>query len=396
MGVQNMDKILKPAERMKHVSYPIRDIIMEAKKEEANGTKMIYLNIGDPAVYGFKPPERFVNAVREALSKNFKGYAPSPGDQELREVAAKLDGCAPEDVFVTEGLTEGIDFFFHTFIGQGEKILLPNPTYPLYITKVATFDVHAEMYKHDAKGEIDIADLEQKIAGTKAMIIINPNNPVSSVYSENNLRKVVELCAAHDVPIFYDGSYDRIIFGDYVDFRKIAKGKVPFVYGSSVSKNFLYPGARVGWVAFHGDEWKDVKEAFFRMCNQRLSTNWEFQKGAAEAITDYSHLLQLKKDLIERRDAMIKATESMELCYPTPMGAFYGFIKVESKKWVEKWKNKPNGKIDWEFARAAIKEGIVVVPGSGFGPQDGVYFRTVFLPSAETIELAFRKMEKIL
>ncbi|MDD5337525.1 MAG: aminotransferase class I/II-fold pyridoxal phosphate-dependent enzyme [Candidatus ainarchaeum sp.] len=384
-----MDKTLfKPAERMKHVSYPIRDIIMEAKKLEASGTKMIYLNIGDPAVYGFEPPKKFTEGVKHALDGNYKGYAPSPGDPELREVAAKLEGCPPEDVFITEGLTEGIDFFFHAFLGPGEKLLLPNPTYPLYITKVATYGINAIMYDHDANGEIDIADLEKKIPGAKAMVIINPNNPMGSVCSEANLRRVVELCAAHNVPIFYDGSYDRILFGEYVDFRKIAKGKVPFIYGSSMSKNFLYPGARVGWVAFHGEEWNDVKEPFFRMCNQRLSTNWEFQKGAAAAVTDLSHVRKFNSDLLARRDAMLKGTASLPLTYPKPMGAFYAFIQVDSPKW--------KGKTDWDFARAALREGIVFVPGSGFGKQEQkVHFRTIFLPSPEIMELAFRKIEKI-
>ncbi|MFA5077812.1 MAG: aminotransferase class I/II, partial [Candidatus Micrarchaeia archaeon] len=113
-------KYLRPADRMRHVSYPIRDIIMEAKKLEASGTKMIYLNIGDPAVYGFSPPEKFTAAVKQALDEKYTGYAPSPGDPGLREVAARLDGCAPDDVFITEGLTEGIDFFFHAFLGPGE------------------------------------------------------------------------------------------------------------------------------------------------------------------------------------------------------------------------------------------------------------------------------------
>lgn len=218
------------------------------------------------------------------------------------------------------------------------------------------------------------------------MVIINPNNPLGSLYSEKNLSEVIEICAEHNVPIFYDGSYDKLVFDGYIDFRKIAKGRVPFIYGSSLSKVYLYPGARVGWVAFHGEGWTAVKDAYFRLCNQRLSVNWEFQKAAAAAILDDSHLTEVKRMLLERRDALVKAAEHLPLRYPLPRGAFYAFMKITSGRW----------KNDWEFVRAAIKEGVVFVPGSGFGKQEGCYFRTTFLPRPELIHEAFEKVGKIL
>ena len=223
----------RPTERMNVVSYPIRDIVMEAKREEAKGKKMIYLNIGDPPQYGFKPFKVIADRVKSALDENFRGYAPSEGDEQLRKTAAQLEKCRPEDVFVVAGLTEGIDFFFHSFIGFGEKVLLPNPAYPLYISKAKQFEGDSVFYRHDADGQIDVEHLARKIEGAKAMVIINPNNPLGSVYTEDTLAEVVKLCAEYDVPIFYDGSYDQLIYkGKQVDFRKIAKGKVPFIYGS--------------------------------------------------------------------------------------------------------------------------------------------------------------------
>ena len=270
-------------------------------------------------------------------------------------------------------------------------MLLPNPAYPLYLSKAKQFEGDSFFYRHDANGQIDIANLAKKIEGAKAMIIINPNNPLGAVYSERNLSEVVSLCAEHDVPIFYDGSYDQLVFeGKPVDFRKIARKKVPFIYGSSLSKDFNYPGSRIGWVAFHGDKWEEVKNAFFLLCNQRLSVNWEYQKAAAAAITDPSYpayIADIKKRLIQRRNAFMEITRKMPLSYPVPKGAFYAFIKMETKKW----------KKDMEFVRAALKEGVVFVPGSGFGRQeDGVYFRTTFLPEPEIIKEAFAKIGKIL
>jgi alanine-synthesizing transaminase len=381
----------RPTERMNVVSYPIRDIVMEAKREEAKGKKMIYLNIGDPPQYGFEPFKVITERVKSALNETWKGYAPSEGDEELRKTVAKIEKCKPEDVFAVAGLTEGIDFFFHSFIGFGEKVLLPNPVYPLYLSKAKQFEGETVFYRHDADGQIDTAYLAKKVEGAKAMVIINPNNPLGSVYSEKNLSEVVELCSEHDVPIFYDGSYDQLILeGRHVDFRKIAQGEVPFMYGSSLSKDFSYPGARIGWVTFHGAKWAEVKNAFFLLCNQRLSVNWEYQKAAAAALTDPSYpsyIADMKKKLLERRNTFVKMAGKLPLSFPVPKGAFYAFMRIETRKW----------KKDLEFVRAALKEGVVFVPGSGFGRQeDGVYFRTTFLPEPQIIEEAFSKIKRLL
>jgi alanine-synthesizing transaminase len=381
----------RPTERMNVVSYPIRDIVMEAKREEAKGKKMIYLNIGDPPQYGFEPFKVIAGRVKSALDESWKGYAPSEGDEQLRNNVAKIEKCNPEDVFAVAGLTEGIDFFFHSFIGFGEKVLLPNPVYPLYLSKAKQFEGDSVFYRHDADGQIDVANLAKKIEGAKAMVIINPNNPLGSVYSEKNLSDVVKLCSEFDVPIFYDGSYDRLILeGKDVDFRKIARDKVPFIYGSSLSKDFCYTGARIGWVAFHGDRWAEVKNAFFLLCNQRLSVNWEYQKAAAAAIVDPSYkayITDIKKKLLERRDTFVKIAKGLPLSFPVPNGAFYAFMKIETTRW----------KKDLEFVRAALKKGVVFVPGSGFGRQEeGVYFRTTFLPEPHIIEEAFDKIRQIL
>jgi alanine-synthesizing transaminase len=381
----------RPTERMNVVSYPIRDIVMEAKREEAKGKKMIYLNIGDPPEYGFKPFKVITDEVKRALDENCQGYAPSEGDEHLRETVAKIEKCSPDHVFVVAGLTEGIDFFFHSFIGFGEKVILPNPVYPLYLSKAKQFEGDSFFYRHDAQGQIDIGNLAKKIEGAKAMVIINPNNPLGAVYSAENLSEVVKLCSEYNVPIFYDGSYDQLILeGKQVDFRKIARKKVPFIYGSSLSKCFGYPGARIGWVAFHGDKWEEVMNAFFLLCNQRLSVNWEYQKAAAAALVERSYpayAADLRMKLLERRDTFLKIASKLPLSFPVPKGAFYAFLKIETRKW----------KKDIEFVRAALNEGVVFVPGSGFGRQeDGVYFRTTFLPEPEIIEEAFNKIKRIL
>ncbi len=395
---------------MKVISYPIRDTMKIAERLKKKGYTMIELNIGDPPQYGFRPFPPIIEGTVEALKDNsIKGYAASQGDRKLREAVAKIEGCKPEDVFVVAGLSEGIDFFFHSFVDFRDRVLLPDPTYPLYISKNEQFDGVAVLYKHDANGQIDVDHLRKVIDHARVMVIINPNNPLGTVYTEKNLAEVVGVCAEHNVPIFYDGSYDRIIFDSrkQVDFRRIAKkAGVPFVYGSSVSKVFMYPGARIGWIAFHGDEWGDihtehtVKEAYLRLCNQRLSVNWEFQIGAVQGLLDEkgeypAYIEGIKSRLARSRDALVSVIDELglPLSFPAPEGAFYAFMTVDSKKW--------NGKTDNEFVQAAMeargKEGVLLTAGSGFSPQaEKVRFRTTFLPEPEQIEEAFRRIGKIL
>ncbi len=392
---------------MEFVEYAIRDVVIEAVQLQKQGRQMIWLNIGDPAKSNYDLKMGLTDAIAEnvkaALGKKLKGYPPSQGTESLRKKAAEIEGgnCTPDDVFVMHGLTEGIKFLFSTMVNPGDKAVLPNPTYSIYITEANLNGANSAFYRHDENGQIDIGDLEKKIQGAKFAVIINPNNPLGSVYSEGNLRAAVEVCARHEVPVFYDGAYDRLTFGEPVDFRKIADGKIPYIYGSSVSKIYFYPGARVGWLAFHSmgkggkDEWGMIKEAVQKECNRRLALNWEFQEGvAATLVKDVDpYLVDVKKTLIERKKALEKATSGLPLSYPEPNGAFYAFMKIKSGKW--------EGKRDWDFIRAALKAtdkgGVVLVPGSGFGKQtDGTYFRTTFLPPPEIIKRAFEMIGNIL
>src|SRR5208283_2305250 len=155
--------MVEPSKRSELVSYPIRDIVQEAKKIEKQGTQMIYLNIGDPAPFGFRPPQHILDAAAQALTQNYSGYAPSEGDPELRQAIAKYEKVAPEDVFVTSGLSEGIDFLFQALVDPGRNILLPTPTYPLYLTKERLSYGTVEFYGCDANFEPDLDSLRKSV-----------------------------------------------------------------------------------------------------------------------------------------------------------------------------------------------------------------------------------------
>lgn len=371
------------------VTYPIRDIVVEAKKLERAGTKMLYLNIGDPAPYGFKPPKHIIDAVENALKQNYCGYAPSEGDPELREEIAKYEGVSKDDVFVTSGLSEGIDFLFNALVDPGRNILLPLPSYPLYLTKQRLAYGPLEFYKCDENYEPDVDDLRKKITPyTRAILVINPNNPTGKVYSRKTLEKIVDIAGEYGLPIISDDAYEHIVFGDeYVNLRKLHKD-VPLVSGNSLSKNYLYPGARVGYLAFHGDGWDQVKNAVQRLCNQRLSVNWEMQRGYIAALRGgLDHIRVFNTELKKRLDVVMNRISKIDgLRAVRPGGAFYVFVKVEKSRW----------KNDWEFVRELLRNGVVVVPGSAAGPMNGIYFRLVFLPTIEQLNAAFDKIEEVM
>lgn len=384
-----MVRMINASTRSGLVTYPIRDIVLEAKELEKQGKHMLYLNIGDPGPFGFRPPQHILDAAAEALREKYSGYAPSHGDPELRQTVAEYEGVAKEDVFITIGLSEGIHFLFDALVDPGRSMALPLPSYPMYITKQRVNFGPLDFYECDENYEPDLDSVRKSITKyTKAIIVNNPNNPTGAVYSRKTLEGIVNIAGEYGLPIFADDAYEHVVMDEgYVNLRKLHKD-VPLVSGNSMSKNYIYPGARIGYLAFHGEEWEEVKGAIGRLCNLRLSANWEMQRACIAAIKGpHDHVKTFNSDLRKRRDVFMKrVNEIEELKAVAPRGAFYTFVKVES----DRWKN------DWVFVRELLKHGVVVVPGSGFGQKDGVYFRMVILPSPEEIGEAFNRIEKML
>ncbi|MBU0591992.1 aminotransferase class I/II-fold pyridoxal phosphate-dependent enzyme [Candidatus Micrarchaeota archaeon] len=379
--------MIEPSKRSELVSYPIRDIVQAAKKIEAQGTDMIYLNIGDPAPFGFRPPKHILDAVKEALDQNYSGYAPSEGDPELRKTVAEYEHVSPDDVFITAGLSEGIDFVFQAMLDPGRNILLPTPTYPLYLTKERISYGTIEFYGCDENFEPDLDSMRKRINEfTTAITVINPNNPTGAVYSRKTLQGIIDLAGEYKLPIIADDVYDQMVFdGEMTPLRRFSKD-VPVVSGNSMSKNYLYPGARVAYLSFQGEGWDDIKETIQRLCNQRLSVNWEMQRAYISAIKGpHNHIKEFNSELKKRRDILVKRCNEIDgLTLAAPKGAFYAFVKVDGP-----WKN------DTEFVHGLLKEGVVTVPGSGFAPTlNEKYFRLVFLPQPEQLEEAFNRIER--
>ena len=381
--------MIEPSRRSDLVSYPIRDIVLEAKALEKQGIKMTYLNIGDPVPFGFRPPQHILDAIKEALNTpKYAGYCPSGGDLELQEAVAEKENASEEDVFVMAGLSEGVDFLYQALLDKGDTILLPSPTYPLYLTKEKlAFGTQTFYECDDSSWEPNLDSLRKNITPTtKAISIISPNNPTGAIYSRKTLEEIVNIAGEHNLPIISDDAYEGVVFeGEYVNLRDIHKD-VPLISGGSISKVYMYPGARVGWLTFHGDGWDKVKDAIQRLCNQRLSVNWEMQRGALAALRgSLDHLDGFNSAIKKRRDLLVKRISEIEgLSLTPPKGAFYAFVKIEDMK---------GHKDDWSFVRALLEEGVVVVPGSGFTTVlPPTYFRIVLLPPEEQINEAMDKI----
>lgn len=381
------------ADRVESISYEIRDIVARARKVQATGKKIHWFNIGDPNQFGFAPPEWVTSAIIAALHEpKYSAYCPSEGDPELRAAVAKIEGVSPDYVTIHSGLSEGIDFLFQALVNPGENILLPSPSYPLYNTKLRVSGGTDNYYQTD-KDFIPIPeDIRGKInAKTKALVIINPNNPTGAVYPRSVLQEIVDIAGEFGVPIIADEIYDRMVFdgGGMTNLRSLTK-ELPLISGNGISKNFIYPGSRVGYLALHGEGMDPLRDALVKLCNQRLSVNWEMQRGALAAFTmPTSHLEKTRSLLRARRDIIYKGLNGIPgITCAKPMASFYSFPKVETDKF----------KDDRQFVYSLLEEtGVLVVPGASFSPVlPGKFFRLVFLAPPEELQEAMGKIESFM
>lgn len=384
-----MSSAVKLSERMAHVSYPIRDVVLAARKVQAKGMPMHWFNIGDPNRFDFAPPPWVTEAAKAALDDSqYSGYAPSEGDPELRAAIAKNEGLSPDNVFVTYGLSEGLSFLFDALLDPGDNILLPSPSYPLYSTISRVLGGTDRFYRTDENFQPDIDDLRKKIdKRTRAIAVISPNNPTGAVYSPSTVQSIVNLAGEHGIPVIADEIYDQLTFdGPYTPVYKLAKD-VPVIRGNGMSKNFFYPGARLGYLALHGPGLEPLQGALTRLCNARLSVNWEMQRAAIAAFSrPPTHLPAAIAKLRPRRDLIVRRLNEIEgIRAVRPDAAFYIFPQVTQGPW----------KNDFEFVYDLLEHtGIVGVPGSGFSTDlPGQFFRLVYLAKEPEINEAMDKLE---
>jgi len=395
--------MFRVTERAQTIEYAIRDVIAHAKKLETKGKKIIYLNIGDPVKFDFDTPNHIKQALKEAVDEGVNWYSPSEGLPELREAVCdkekKVNGVeiSPENVLITQGISEGIQMLMAAIVEGGDEVLVPGPSYPPYISYVRFFGGKPVSYRtvENNGWKPDIDDLQSKITRkTRGIVVINPNNPSGALYGEKDVKEVVDLAGEHKLLLISDEIYDRIVYKKgFVSTSHIAKD-VPVVGMNGFSKTYLVTGWRLGYMYFHdpNGELKELRECVEKETRIRLCANTPVQKAAVAALKGpQSHIADMVKKLRERRDYSWKRLNEIEGINCTkPEGAFYVFPKVEGVG--SRWKT------DEEFARQLLeKTGVLVVHGSGFDPSYGSgHFRAVILPPMETLEKAFDRLEQFM
>jgi alanine-synthesizing transaminase len=379
------------ARRLDNVRYAIRDLAVMADDVVRQGKKILYLNVGDPNIYDFKTPAHLVEAVAKAMRDNKNGYAPSQGIPEaveaIRNEATRKGITTVQDVFVTSGASEGVDACLTALMNPGENMLTPRPDYPLYSAVLCKLgnDLNTYDLNEDDGWQPDLRDLESKITPkTRGIVLINPNNPTGAVCTRRMLEQIAELARRHNLVIFSDEIYDKLMLDDdaHISIAAIAPD-VPVVTFGGMSKNYLAPGWRLGWGIVSGDAAavKPYVEGIHRLLRARLCANHPEQyaiKPALEGPQD--HLAEANQKLRSRRDLTVKTFNSIpHMSCVSPRGAFYAFPRVDI----------PGG--DDVFVKELLFEKqVLVVHGSGFGQRPGTkHFRVVFLPNEETLTKAY-------
>ncbi len=389
---------MKVSKKVSGVEYAIRDIVVAAKKQEQQGKKVLYLNIGDPVLYGFQPPDNVKEALIKAVKNGENYYSPSEGIPELRDEIAKkenkkgleIDG---DDVLVTNGISEGLDMVISSIVEEGDEVLLPGPYYPPYASYVRLRGGIPVEFTVDLENSTpDIDDIRSKITSkTVAICLISPNNPTGVVFNEKSLKELVDIANEHNLYILCDEIYDQIVYDEkFTGIGKVA-GDSPVIILNGFSKVHLMTGWRLGYLAFNkSPKLDEIKENLPKLARVRIASNLPVQHAALESLRGpQGYISEFVSELKKRRDLVIKRLNSIPgLSCPNPKGAFYAFPKIENNKYAS----------DKEFVLKLLEsKGVLTVYGSGFGTKYGSeHFRLVFLPSLETLDSALNKIEEFM
>ena len=386
---------MKVSKKVAGVEYAIRDIVSAAREIEQQGKTVDYLNIGDPVQFGFQPPENVKQALIDAVDKGNNFYTQSEGLPELLNAIAQKENSkglsiGPENILVTNGVSEGLDMVISSIVEEGDEVLLPGPYYPSYASYVRLHGGKPIEFAVDLKNSRpDIDDIKTKISSkTVAICLISPNNPTGLIFDEKSLKQIVDIANEHSLYLICDEIYDKIIFDqEFTGIGKVA-GDSPVIILNGFSKVHLMSGWRIGYIAFNNSkELNSIRENLPKLARVRISTNLPVQYAALESLRGpQDYITKFVSEIKTHRDYVVKRLNAMNnISCSNPQGAFYAFPKIENNK---------SGS-DKEFVLELLKQkGVLTVHGSGFGAQYGSgHFRVVYLPNMEILESAMNKIE---
>lgn len=380
--------------KLDNVCYDIRGpIAAQAKKMEDEGHRILKLNIGNPAPFGFEAPDDILKDVIHNLPTS-QGYSDSTGIYAARVAVMQyyqqmnIKGIRVDDVFIGNGVSELIMMAMQALLNQGDEVLLPSPDYPLWTAAVSLSSGSPVHYRCDEQAGWfpDIADIKSKITSkTRAIVLINPNNPTGAVYDKALLQEVVELAREHNLVVFSDEIYDKILYDDakHTCIASLADD-VFFVTFSGLSKNYRVAGFRAGWLVVSGNKRiaKGYIEGLNMLSSMRMCANVPCQSAIQTALGGYqsiNDLIHAEGRLRIQRDVASDMLNSIDGIHCVkPKGAMYCFARVDEKKF--------NIKNDEQMVLDLLSsEKILLVHGRAFNLQDGVYFRLVFLPHSDVL-----------
>jgi alanine-synthesizing transaminase len=393
--------MISPSTRTANFHYAIRNLVSAAEVLERAGGSIIYLNIGDPQAYGFRPPVHIVEAVTRALKESFTGYAHSAGLRVARSAVAAYATAlgAPttlEQVLITSGASEAADLVLTALVNDGDEVLLPAPGYPIYpaiLNKLGAIARYYTLNSSDA-WQPSIEEINSLITNrTRAIVLINPNNPTGSISPDEMTKQILELAARHKLLVIADEVYRELCFEKPPTSASVLAQQldVPLITLESLSKTHLVPGWRVGWMRYtHEKQMRELTGAIGRLASGRLCSPTPAQYAVAPALEGSREFQRnFLNDLKGRRDFCVERVRKNEsLSCAIPEAAFYLMIKAE----------KLGDRTDERFVLDLLKEtGVLVVHGSGFGvdPHLG-YFRMVYLADEATLGEVFNRIDQFM
>lgn len=393
------------SERLNNVHYEIRGPIAEkAAALEKLGHKIIKLNIGNPAPFGFDVPDEIVQDIILNL-REAQGYSDSKGLFAARKAVVQyaqtkhIPDVQVDDVYIGNGVSELILLCMQALLNDGDEVLIPAPDYPLWTAATTLSGGKAVHYLCDEASNWypDLADLESKISvRTKALVIINPNNPTGTVYPKEIIEKMVAIAEKHHLIIFSDEIYDKILYDGVVHHSPAAFTRQTLcVTMGGLSKNYRAAGFRAGWLILSGAKAKASSfiEGLTLLSSMRLCSNVLAQLGIQTALGGYQSIDDLVLPtgrLTRQRDICHKLLNSIDgVSCVKAQGAFYMFPKVDLERF--------DFNSDQEFVLELLAEQhVFLVHGSGFNYPQNNHFRVVFLPTVEEINVAVGRIKTFL
>ncbi len=396
---------IQKSKKLAEVCYDIRGPVLEkARQMEEDGHKIIKLNIGNLAPFGFDAPDEIVQDMIRNMS-NASGYTDSKGLFAPRKAVMqytqekKIAGVTIDDIYLGNGASELIVMSMNALLNNGDEVLVPSPDYPLWTAAVSLSGGTPVHYVCDEQADWfpDIDDIKKKItSNTKAIVVINPNNPTGALYSKELLQQIVDVAREHQLIVFADEIYDKVLYeGATHDSIASLADDVLFITFNGLSKNYRSCGFRAGWMVVSGDKRfaSDYIEGLNMLASMRLCSNVPGQFAIQTALGGYQSINDLVGPggrLLKQRDLAHKLlTDIPGVTCVKPRSALYLFPRLDPAMYPIQ--------DDQDFAyRLLAEERVLIVQGTGFNCPTPDHFRVVFLPNADDLTIAIGRIAHFL